>query len=164
MYCGTGESEKRENCHRCYLSLDPSSKIVATTIFIIISIRLEPFRIIIPDPSLRLVWLLEPSSKCVLFWFFSMGNNFDLLKMRKNLKLFFGSWNRHIWSVFGVNFDNQMTYDWIPTQNFVNFHFEKNNLQSSISVEFQGNFWSLVSFYFFCNVLQLFPFSQSTGM
>ena len=72
MYCGTGESEKRENCHRCYLSLDPSSKIVATIIFIIISIRLEPFRIIIPDPSLGLVWLLEPSSKCVLFWIFSI--------------------------------------------------------------------------------------------
>ena len=35
-----------------------------------------------------------------------LGNNFDLLKMRKNLKLIFGSWNRHIWSVFGVNFDN----------------------------------------------------------
>ena len=25
-----------------------------------------------PDQSLRLVWLLEPSSKCVLFWFFSI--------------------------------------------------------------------------------------------
>ena len=25
-----------------------------------------------PDPSLRLVWLLEPSSKCVLFWIFSI--------------------------------------------------------------------------------------------
>ena len=35
-----------------------------------------------------------------------VGTNFDLLKMRKNLKLIFGSWNRHIWSVFGVNFDN----------------------------------------------------------
>ena len=66
-----GESERREKCHRCYLSLDPSSKIVATIIFIIISIHLEPFRIIIPDPSLRLVWLLEPSSKFVLFRFFS---------------------------------------------------------------------------------------------
>ena len=74
MYCGTGESEKRENCHRCYLSLDPSSKIVANTIFIIISIHLEPFRIIIPDPSLGLVWLLwllKPSSN-VLFWIFSI--------------------------------------------------------------------------------------------
>ena len=25
-----------------------------------------------PDPSLRLLWLLGPSSKCVLFWFFSI--------------------------------------------------------------------------------------------
>ena len=90
-----------------------------------------------------------------------MGNNFDLWKMRKNLKLIFGSWNRHIWSVFGVNFDNQMTYDWIPTQNFVNFHFEKNNLQSSISVEFQGNFWSLVSFYFFVMSCNSFRFLKA---
>ena len=67
-----------------------------------------------------------------------LGNNFDLLKMRKNLKLIFGSWNRHIWSVFGVNFDHQMTYGWIPTKNCENFHLEKNNLQSSNCVKFQG--------------------------
>ena len=38
--------------------------------------RLEPSRKFIRfgsrDPSLRLVWLLEPSSKCVLFWIFSI--------------------------------------------------------------------------------------------
>ena len=41
-----------------------------------------------------------------LSFYLYLGNNFDLWKMRKNLKLIFGSWNRHIWSVFGVNFDN----------------------------------------------------------
>ena len=55
-----------------------------------------------------LIYQMKVLKVIMWHWFVCIyrGNNFDLWKMRKNLKLIFGSWNRHIWSVFGVNFDN----------------------------------------------------------
>ena len=54
-----------------------------------------------------------------------------------------------------------MTYGWIPTQNFENFHFEKNNLQNSNCVKIQGKLWSLVSFYFFVKYCSSFRFLKA---
>ena len=55
----------------------------------------------------------------------NLGKNFEFWKTRKKLKVIFGSFYKHTWPVFEMNFDISMTFNWIPTQNFENkFNFE----------------------------------------